>query len=250
LNLGSPCVTLQPKTGRWKFALGRHITIAPSILSADFAQLAREIETVEVAGADVLHLDVMDGHFVPNITIGPPVIASIRKITRMPLDAHLMIEEPDRYIEELVRAGVNWISVHIEADNHLDRTIHFIHDHGLKAGVALNPSTPLCTLEEVLPEVDYVLLMTVNPGFGGQHFIPSMLQKIRRLRETILSNDYRARIEVDGGIGPGNLDEVLDAGAEIIVAGSAIFGREKDASEAVREIKGIAERHSRVLEST
>jgi len=211
--------------------------------------LAREIETVEVAGADVLHLDLMDGHFVPNITIGPPVVSSIRKITGMPLDAHLMIEMPDRYIEDLVQAGVNWISVHVETDDHLNRTLHLIRDHGLKAGVALNPSTPLCSLEEVLPDVDYILLMTVNPGFGGQHFIPSTLRKIRKLRETIASNGYRARIEVDGGIGPGNLDAVLAAGAEIIVAGSAIFGLDKDAADAVREMKGIAERHSRVLES-
>lgn len=229
--------------------MGRQISLAPSILSADFAHLAREIETVEMAGADVLHLDVMDGHFVPNITIGPPVISSIRKITGMPLDAHLMIEEPDRYIEDLVRAGVNWISVHVEADVHLNRTISFIHDQGLQAGVAINPSTPLCFLEEVLPEADYVLIMTVNPGFGGQHFIPASLRKIRKLRETIASNGYRARIEVDGGIGPGNLEEVLAAGAEIIVAGSAIFGRDKDASSAVLEMKAIAERHSRVLES-
>lgn len=236
--------------GRWTHALGRQISIAPSILSADFAHLARDIETVEKAGADVLHLDVMDGHFVPNITIGPPVVSSIRRITGMPLDAHLMIEQPDRFIEELVRAGVNWISVHAETDDHLDRTIHFIHDNGLQAGVALNPSTPLCSIEEVLPEVDYVLIMTVNPGFGGQHFIPSTLRKIRRLRETIASNDYRARIEVDGGIGPSNLEDVLAAGAEIIVAGSAIFGRDKDAAKAVQEMKGIAEQHSRVLEST
>jgi ribulose-phosphate 3-epimerase len=229
--------------------LGRQISIAPSILSADFAHLARAIRTVEVAGADVLHLDIMDGHFVPNITIGPPVVSSIRKVTGMLLDAHLMIEEPDRYVDEMVRVGVNWLSVHVETDDHLDRTVRFIRDHGLKAGVALNPATPLCSLEEVLPEVDYVLLMTVNPGFGGQHFIPSMLQKIRKLRETIASNGYRAQIEVDGGIGPDILDEVLAAGAEIIVAGSSIFGRDKDASQAVREMKEIAERHSRLLES-
>ncbi len=230
--------------------MGRQISIAPSILSADFAHLALEIEKVEVAGADVLHLDVMDGHFVPNITIGPPVISSIRKVTGMPLDAHLMIEEPDRYVDDLVQAGVNWISVHVETDDHLDRTVHFIRESGLKVGVALNPSTPLYTLDEILPEVDYVLLMTVNPGFGGQNFIPSTLRKIRKLRDTIASNSYRARIEVDGGIGPENLDEVLAAGAEIIVAGSAIFGPDQDASQVVREMKGIAERHSQVLEST
>ncbi len=192
----------------------------------------------------------MDGHFVPNITIGPPVISSIRRITKMPLDAHLMISEPSRYIEDMARAGVNWLSVHVETDNHLDRTIHFIHDHGLEAGVALNPSTPLCSLEEVLPELDYVLIMTVNPGFGGQHFIPSTLRKIRKLRDTIASNGLRARIEVDGGVGPENLAEVLDAGAEIIVAGSAVFSSKKGAAEAVREMKGIAEQHARVLEST
>ena len=219
-------------------------------MSADFARLAREIETVEVAGADVVHLDIMDGHFVPNITIGPPVVSSIRRITGLPLDAHLMIENPDRYVEALAQAGANWISVHVEADVHLDRTVHFIKELGLRAGIALNPATPLQSLEEILPEADYVLLMTVNPGFGGQHFIPSTLQKIRKLRETIASNDYRARIEVDGGIGLENLGDVLAAGAEIIVAGSAIFGRDLDASEAVREFKTIAERHSRVLETT
>ncbi len=230
--------------------MGRQISLAPSILSADFAHLAREIEKVEVAGADVLHLDIMDGHFVPNITIGPPVVASIRKATRLPLDAHLMIEEPDRYIEDLVRAGANWISVHVEADVHLDRTIHLIRDHGLKAGVALNPATPLCLLDEVLPEVDYVLVMTVNPGFGGQHFVPTTLAKIRKLSNIVGAKGLRTRIEVDGGIGPGNLGEVITAGAEIIVAGSAIFGGDKDASESVREIKGIAEKYSHVLEST
>jgi ribulose-phosphate 3-epimerase len=228
--------------------LGRRIIIAPSILSANFACLAREIETVEAAGADALHLDIMDGHFVPNITIGPPVISSIRKITKMPLDAHLMVTQPGEYVEELVRIGVDWISIHAEADDHLSRTLQLIRDRGSRAGVALNPSTPLCSLEEVLPEVDFVLLMAVNPGFGGQRFIPSTLQKVRKLRETIASNGYRAQIEVDGGIGPGNLEEILGAGADMIVAGSAIFGRDKDAAGAVREMKGIAERHSRVLE--
>ena len=218
----------------------RTIEIAPSILSADFAHLAREIEKVESAGADLIHLDIMDGHFVPNITIGPPVVASIRKITRLPLDAHLMIEKPERYIDDFIEAGVNCLSVHLEADAHLDRTLHHLRENGVRAGVALNPATSIGLLDEVLPLADYVLIMTVNPGFGGQEFIPSMLKKIRRLRESIVSNDYRTRIEVDGGIGSGNLHDVLTAGAEMIVIGSAIFSSQKDASEAVREMKGIA----------
>ncbi len=229
--------------------LRRTITIAPSILSADFANLSREIEKVTSGGADILHLDVMDGHFVPNITIGPPVIASIRKCTSFPLDAHLMIEEPSRYLEALIQAGVNWISVHIEADRHLNRTINFLKEQGIKAGVALNPSTPLYTLEEILAEVDYVLLMTVNPGFGGQRFIPSTLDKIRKLRQTITSNSYGTSIEVDGGIGPDNLQQVLDAGADVIVVGSAIFKAERGASEVVEELKAISQKHLRILET-
>jgi len=216
------------------------IEIAPSLLSADFANLAREIAKVESGGAHVLHLDVMDGHFVPNITIGLPVVKSIRKITKMPLDAHLMIANPGQYLDDFIRAGVNWLSVHIEADIHIERTLHHLRDNGVRAGVAINPGTSLSTLEEVLPLADYVLIMTVNPGFGGQKFIPSMLKKISRLKEIIVSNNYQARIEVDGGIGPGNLQDVLTAGAEIIVAGSAVFSSEKDASEAVREMKMIA----------
>jgi ribulose-phosphate 3-epimerase len=229
--------------------LGRTIEIAPSILSADFAHLAREIETVEGAGADLIHLDVMDGRFVPNMTIGPPVVASIRKITRLPLDAHLMIEDPERYLDDFIRAGVNWLSVHVEADVHLDRTLNHLKENGVRAGVAINPGTSLGSLDEVLSLADYVLIMTVNPGFGGQKFIPSMLKKIRRLRESVVSNDYRIRIEVDGGIGSGNLHDVLTAGAEIIVAGSAIFRSQQSASEAVLEMKGIAGRHMRGLES-
>jgi ribulose-phosphate 3-epimerase len=229
--------------------LGRTIEIAPSILSADFSHLAREIEKVEGAGADLIHLDIMDGHFVPNITIGPPVVASIRKITNLPLDAHLMIEKPERYIDDFIQAGVNWLSVHIESDVHLNRTIQHLQGHGIRAGVAINPGTSLSSLEEVLPLADYVLIMTVNPGFGGQQFIPSMLKKIRRLGDSVVSNGYRVRIEVDGGIGPNNLHDVLTAGAEIIVAGSAIFSSRKDASEAVREMKGIAEQQMINLET-
>lgn len=222
--------------------MGRTIEIAPSILAADFAHLAREIEKVESAGANLLHLDIMDGHFVPNITIGPPVVSSIRKVTNLPLDAHLMIERPDRYVDDFIRSGANWISVHAEADVHLDRTLNFIRENGIRAGVAINPGTPLSVLEEILPLADYALIMSVNPGFGGQKFIPAMLKKIRKLRDLIATNGCLTRIEVDGGIDAGNLDDVLTAGADIAVIGSAIFRSQKDASEEVREMKRIAER--------
>jgi ribulose-phosphate 3-epimerase len=224
------------------------VEIAPSILSADFANLAGEIEKVESAGADLIHLDVMDGHFVPNITIGPPVAASIRKITRLPLDAHLMIEDPGQYLDDFIRAGINWLSVHVEADVHLNRSLQHLQANGVRAGVAINPGTSLSLLDEALPLADYVLIMTVNPGFGGQKFIPSMIKKINRLKDIIVSNNYKARIEVDGGIGPDNLQDVLAAGAEIIVAGSAVFSSKMSASEAVREMKGIAHRQMKSLE--
>ena len=226
------------------------ISIAPSILSADFSDLGREIRNAEAGGADLIHVDVMDGHFVPNITLGPPVIASIRKVTELPLDAHLMIEEPARYVDDLVRAGVNWISVHVEADAHLNRTIRHIQDQGVRAGVAINPATPIGALEEILPELEFVLVMSVNPGFGGQHFIPSSLDKIRKLKELITSNRYRAQIEVDGGIGTKNLRELIDAGADVVVAGSAVFKPGKDPAEAVRELRAIADNCTRVLETT
>ncbi len=223
--------------------------IAPSILAADFAHLAREIESVEQGGADLLHLDIMDGHFVPNMTIGPPVVASIRKITSLPLDTHLMISEPARYIDEFIRAGAHWISVHAEVDAHLHRTIQHLQNQGIKAGVAINPATPISVLEEVMPDVDYILVMSVNPGFGGQEFISSALHKIRKLREWITSNKYRARIEVDGGVDTGNLADVLAAGADTIVAGSAIFRSTTGAANAVREMKEIAKRFAGVLDT-
>ncbi len=225
--------------------MGKIIEIAPSILSADFVRLAQEIEKVEKAGADILHLDVMDGHFVPNMTIGPPVVSAIRKITRLPLDVHLMVQNPERMIDNFIRAGADWISVHVEVDAHLDRTIQYLQKQGLRGGVAINPATSLSSLDEILPQADYILVMTVNPGFGGQEFIPSTLKKIRRLKESIVSNGYRTRIEVDGGISHDNLDGVLTAGAEIIVAGSAIFSSREGAIEAVLEMKRIAEQRQR-----
>ncbi len=231
------------------YCLPHMIEIAPSILSADFANLASEINKVAGAGADVLHLDLMDGHFVPNITIGPPVVKSIRKATSLPLDAHLMIEHPEHYIDALCDAGVNWISVHVEADIHINRTLQYLHERGIRAGVALNPATPLSALEEILPDADYILVMSVNPGFGGQRFIPSTLKKIRKLREIIAFNKYRARIEVDGGIGTGNIGEILAAGAEILVIGSAIFSAQRDASDMVHEFRAMADRQGRILET-
>ncbi len=233
---------------RPKLDLERSILIAPSILASDFARLAEEIEAVEGAGARVLHIDVMDGHFVPNITVGPPVLESVRKTTSLPLDVHLMIEDPGRYVDDFADAGANWISVHVEADRHLNRTLACIRERGLAAGVALNPATPVRDLEEVLPDADYVLLMTVNPGFGGQHFIASCLQKIRKLRELITSMNCRARIEVDGGIDTENLLQILSAGAEIIVAGSAVFRSKKGPAQGFRDLNEIAERHLRALE--
>lgn len=218
----------------------RKLLIAPSILSADFAELRREIEKVEAGGADLIHIDVMDGHFVPNITAGVPVVASLRRVTELPLDVHLMISEPARYIEAFIAAGADMISVHCEADHHLQRTISAIKSAGASAGAAINPATPLVALEEVLPELDFVLLMTVNPGFGGQRFLPSSYDKIRRLRDMVRKAGGSARIEVDGGIGAENAARVVECGAEILVAGSAIFSS-SDAQAAVAEIRRLAE---------
>ncbi len=198
--------------------------IAPSILSADFTRLADEIERVRSGGAKVLHVDVMDGHFVPNITIGLPVVKSIRKATDMVIDTHLMISEPGRYAVEFVKAGANMVSVHVEADDHLQRTLTAIREAGAQAGIAINPGTPLEMLSEALPYADFVLLMSVNPGFGGQKFVPTMLDKLRRLKAMIDARGLNVRIEIDGGVDASNISEIVAAGAEIIVAGSAVFG--------------------------
>ncbi len=197
--------------------------IAPSLLSADFARLGEEIRAVEAGGAGVLHVDVMDGKFVPNITIGLPVVRSIRKVTELTIDTHLMIEEPGRYAAEFAKAGADMVSVHVEADAHLHRTLASIRDAGAKAGVAINPATSLSTLDEVLAFADFILLMSVNPGFGGQKFIPMALDKLKRLKRTIDDRGLKTRIEIDGGIDTSNIAEVVGAGAEIIVAGSAVF---------------------------
>lgn len=211
------------------------IEIAPSILSADFARLAEAIEAVESGGATVLHVDVMDGHFVPNITIGLPVVKSLRKATSMTIDTHLMISEPGRYAVEFVNAGADMVSIHVEADDHINRTLTSIREAGAKAGIAINPGTPLGTLEEALPYADFILLMSVNPGFGGQKFVPTSIDKLRRLRRMIDGRGLKVRIEIDGGIDANNIADVCEAGAEIIVAGSAVYGGGRP-TEAVKEL--------------
>ena len=211
------------------------IEIAPSILSADFTRLGEEIRAVEAGGSSVLHVDVIDGKFVPNITIGLPVVKSIAKFTKLPIDCHLMIEEPSRYAVEFVKAGASMVSVHVEADVHLQRTLTVIREAGGKAGVAINPATPLVALEEALPFADFILLMSVNPGFGGQKFIYTSLDKLRRLRLMIQSRGLNTRIEIDGGIDTENIAQVVEAGAEIIVAGSAVYGK-SDVTGAVQTL--------------
>ena len=211
--------------------------LAPSILAADFGHLAREIAGAERGGAGAVHVDVMDGHFVPNLTLGPPVVASVRKATSLPIDVHLMIENADRYVDAFADAGANWISVHVEALPHIQRTVAHLRGRGVRAGVVLNPATPLGSLEEILPEVDYVLIMSVNPGFGGQRFLPSSLEKIRRLAATIRDRRLAAQIEVDGGVDVGNARTLVEAGAEILVAGSAVFGKGDAEGDARRLIE-------------
>ncbi len=203
----------------------RRAMIAPSILSADFSRLGEEIRAVEEAGADCIHIDVMDGHFVPNITIGPLVVAAARKVTHLPLDVHLMITDPDKYVADFIAAGADWVSVHVEACTHLHRSLSLIRDAGKKTGVVLNPATPLCSLDHVLDMVDFVMLMTVNPGFGGQSFIHSSLEKISTLRARLDEHNPSVGIEVDGGISPATISAVTRAGANIFVAGSAIYGQ-------------------------
>lgn len=210
--------------------------IAPSILSADFSRLGEEIRAVEEAGADYIHVDVMDGHFVPNITIGSPVVAGIRKTTKLPLDVHLMISEPDRYISDFAKAGSDMITVHAEACFHLHRTVAYIKEQGKKAGVSLNPSTPLSLLDHIIEDVDLILLMTVNPGFGGQKFIKTMLPKIAELRRIIDSKGLKVELEVDGGVTLDNIAQISQAGTDSFVAGSAVFGS-KDYRLTITELK-------------
>src|SRR4029079_12388074 len=202
----------------------RMIQLLPSILSADFAHLGDEVAAAERGGGTVIHVDIMDGHFVPNITLGPPVVKSLRKATKLPLDCHLMIENPDEYIPAFADAGADWISVHQEVGRHLDRTLHLIRDHNCQAGVVINPATPVEMLSEVLDIVDYVLVMSVNPGFGAQKFIPASLRKVRRLAEIRQRRGLQYRIEVDGGVALDTVADVVRAGAEILVAGNAVFG--------------------------
>ncbi len=209
--------------------------IAPSILSADFTRLGEEIRAVEDGGAKVLHVDVMDGQFVPNITIGLPVVKSIRKATNLTIDTHLMIENPGNYAVKFVEAGANMVSVHVEADVHLQRTLCAIREAGGQSGIAINPATPLVSLEEALPFADFILLMSVNPGFGGQKFISTSLDKLRRLRRIINDRGLSTRIEIDGGIDANNIAEIVEAGAEIIVSGTGVFGK-GNPSEGVKEL--------------
>ncbi|MGE0454115.1 MAG: ribulose-phosphate 3-epimerase [Vicinamibacteria bacterium] len=198
--------------------------LAPSILSADFGKLSEEVRAAERGGAGVLHVDVMDGHFVPNLTLGPAVTAAVRRATALPIDCHLMIENADRYLDAFADAGASWISLHVEAMQHLQRSVARLRARGVRPGVVLNPATPIGTLDEILPEVDYVLVMSVNPGFGGQKFLPASLDKIRRLRALIQQRGLATQIEVDGGVDAHNAGALVEAGAEILVAGTAVFG--------------------------
>lgn len=213
--------------------------ILPSILAADFARLGEQIAAVERGGASMLHIDVMDGHFVPNLTLGPPLVESIRKITKMTFDVHLMITDPDTYAPVFIQAGANQVSVHQEACRHLDRTLRMIQDHGAKAGVVLNPATPIATLDEVMDVADYVLIMSVNPGFGGQKFIPNALNKVRALDRKRKALGLPFQIEIDGGVGLDNLAEVVQAGVDWVVAGSSVF-HSVDPSATVMQMQKIA----------
>ncbi|MFA6955841.1 MAG: ribulose-phosphate 3-epimerase [Thermoanaerobaculia bacterium] len=212
------------------------IRVAPSMLSADFSALGADLAAIEAAGADVIHLDVMDGHFVPNITIGPLVVKALRPLTKLPLDCHLMISEPQRYIDAFLKAGADMISVHVEAEPHLQRALSMIRDGGAKAGIAINPATSADSLFEALPYCDFVLAMTVNPGFGGQKFLAPSVEKVRRIDRMIRERNLDVAIEVDGGIDRGTAPAIVEAGAEILVAGTAVFGQ-ADRREAIAELK-------------
>lgn len=212
--------------------------IAPSILSADFSRLREEIKAVEAAGADWIHVDVMDGHFVPNITIGPMIVKAVRRITNLPIDVHLMIEKPERYIDEFAEAGADLISVHVETCPHLNRTVEQIYMSECRAGVVLNPATPLCSVEWILEDIEFVLLMSVNPGFGGQTFIPSLLDKIKALKSMINNADLNVIIEIDGGVNNDTIGAIAEAGVDAFVAGSAIFGA-KDYKKTIDELKAL-----------
>jgi len=215
--------------------------LSPSLLSADFGNLAEQVRAVERGGAGAIHLDVMDGHFVPNLTIGPPVVKAVDRISSLPLDVHLMIEEPDRYLDAFREAGADWISVHVEAVHHLHRTVTRIRQLGASPGVVLNPATPLVELEEILEDVDFVLLMSVNPGFGGQSFIPSSLSKVAALKKIITGRGLGTRIEVDGGVDAENAADLVRAGADILVAGNAIFGKGDPVENARRLLRRMRE---------
>ena len=217
------------------------IKISPSMLSADFSRLGEEVRAIDAAGADFIHLDVMDGHFVPNITIGPMVVEAVRKVTALPLDVHLMISEPDKYINDFASAGSDYLTVHAEVLPHLHRTIQAIREKKMKPGVVLNPSTPLNVLDHVLGDIDMVLIMSVNPGFGGQSFIPDSLNKIRKLRRIIEQRCLQTLIEVDGGVKTGNAAEIARAGANVLVSGSGIFGAD-DYAEAIRLMRARAQK--------
>jgi len=220
------------------------IKLAPSILSADFARLGEQIDEVVGAGADYIHVDVMDGHFVPNITIGAPVVASIRRVTSLPLDVHLMIEHPERYISDFAKAGADIITVHVEASPHLQSTIRAIKKLGVKAGVSINPPTPLVAVEEFLPHVDLVLIMSVNPGFGGQCFIPETLPRIANIRKILDDRGLSAELEIDGGINAGNARDIVKAGANVLVAGNSIFRAKEGISRAIQRLREAASQKS------
>jgi len=213
------------------------VILAPSILSADFGRLAEEVSRAEQGGAGLIHVDVMDGHFVPNLTVGPAVVAALRKVAKVPLDVHLMIENADRYLDSFVDAGASWVSLHAEALPHLERAVAHLRSRGVHPGVALNPSTPLASLDEILPEIDHVLIMSVNPGFGGQKFLPASLDKIRRLAKVVGERGLETKIEVDGGVDSSNARSLVEAGAEVLVAGSAVFGK----GDPERAAQGIIE---------